>query len=462
MIPIVKKIHHLGTQEIKEDYKVGVVKISNIIAFIFLMAGVIYGAISVYLAPQLVNVCVFLLAGSAAILLLNYMQMVDISRFFLNLVVSAVVAIYHAYVVQPGESIIISIYVGQLVVALLPWIYIDIRETKLLISTLAITLTIFVIQPWTNDIFNIEMDSSIFRDSIFTIPTYTLSIMALLFCMYLLQTKNLNSERGAKSLLEDVQARNQEMEEQQAQLMKTLEENKKVHEAEERRNWMSSGISEISSELRGEINKELYQRIVTAIVKFMKINQVGIYVVEQDEESGEEHPYIEMKSCYAYDRVKYLKKRIEIGEGLVGQCYLEREPMYLKEVPESYINVTSGLGDASPRCILIVPLIHENHVEGILEIASFNELQDHEIKFMQRLSGTLASFISSNRINLKTKMLLEISQEQSEQMRAQEEEMRQNMEEMQATQESIHRKEQEYLARIKELETELKQFKVTQ
>lgn len=459
MIPIVKKIHHLGTKELKEDYKVAVVKISNIIAFIFLLAGVIYGAISVYLAPQLVNVCVILLIGSLVILLLNYMELVDISRFILNLVISMDVAIYHAYVVQPGESLLVSIYIGQFVVAILPWIYVDIRERWLLVSTLVITFTIFLIQPWTNEIFNIEMDSAIFRTPIFTIPTYAFSILALVFCMFLLQYKNLLSERGAKALLKDVQTRNLEMEEQQSQLMKTLEENKKVNEAEEKRNWISSGISQISNVLRGEINQELYQRVVTAIVKFMKVNQVGIYSVEEDEERDEEQLYIEMKSCYAYDRIKYLKRKIEIGEGLIGQCYLEREPIYLKEVPESYINITSGLGDSNPRCVMIVPLIHEENVEGLLEIASFKELEDHERTFVQQLSETLASFIASNRINVRTKMLLEQSQMQSEQMRAQEEEMRQNMEEMQATQEEIHRKEKEYIARIEELESELKRVK---
>ena len=72
MISIVKKIYNLGTQEIKDDYKISVVRISNIIAFIFLMTGVIYGIISAYLAPQLINVCILLFVGSAVILLLNY------------------------------------------------------------------------------------------------------------------------------------------------------------------------------------------------------------------------------------------------------------------------------------------------------------------------------------------------------------------------------------------------------
>lgn len=452
MVPFVNKIYNLGTQEIEEDYKIAVVRISNIIAFIFLMTGVIYGAISAFLAPQLINVCVLLIIGSAVILLLNYLQLVDFSRFVLNLVISLDVAIYHGYIVQPGEPLIVSIYIGQFVVAILPWIYIDIREKWLLISALTITFLILVAQPLTNEFLNIEMDNSIFMDKIFIIPTYTFSIAASLFCMYLLQNKNLVADRKSKKLLKDIQSRNEEMKEQQEKLVKTLEENKLANDAEEKRNWIAKGISETGDLLRGDIDDKFYQHLVSAVVNFMKINQVGIYTVEEDED-GEK--YIELKSCYAFDRNKYLTKKIEIGQGLIGQCYLEKEQIYMKEVPESYINITSGLGDATPKCIFIVPLIHEENVQGIIEIASFNELEQHEIDFMEKLSETLASFISSNRINIKTKHLLEQSQEQSEQLRAQEEEMRQNMEEMQATQEGIHRKEEEYIERIEKLEKEL-------
>lgn len=459
MIAFVKNIYNLGTQEIEEDYKIAAVQISNIIALIFLLAGIIYGAISIYLAPQLIDVCVILIIGSAIILFLNYMQLADFSRFALNLVISLDVAIYHGYIVQEGEPLIVSIYMGQFVVAMLPWIYVDLREKWLLISTLFITFLIFTAQPWTNSFLNSEMDSSIFREKIFIIPTYTFSIIAILFCMFLLQNKNLIAENKSKKLLEDIQSRNEEMARQHEELEKTLEENQKANEAEEKRNWIAKGISEIGNLIRGDIRDQFYQQLVSAVVNFMKINQAGIYTVEEDEDNYGGQKFIDLKACYAYDRNKFLNKRIEIGQGLVGQCYLEKERIYLKEVPSNYINITSGLGEATPKTVLIVPLIHDKQVEGIIETASFNELEPHQIEFIERLSETLASYIASNRINLKTKNLLEQSQQQSEELRAQEEEMRQNMEEMQATQEEISRKEKEYIDRIEELEQALSTLK---
>lgn len=457
MIPIIDKLYNLGTQEIKEDYRIPIIRISNIIAMLFLMAGVIYGAISAYLAPQLINICILLFAGSAFCLLLNFLQFVDLSRFLLNLIISLVFAIYHGFIVQPGEPLIESIYVGQFVVAILPWIYIGMREKWLLSSTLAVAYFFFVLQPWTNEFLNKEMESGIFREHIFTIPTYTFAIAGLIFCMYLLQNKNIIAQDNSKKLLADIQARNKETEEQQKKLVKTLEKNKLASEAEEKRNWISKGVSEISNLLRGEIDEKFYQHLVAAIVNFMHINQAGFYIVEQDNGDGEK--IISLKSCYAFDRNKFLKKEINIGQGLLGQCYLEKEHIYLKEVPEGYFSITSGLGDATPKSILISPLIYDGNVQGIIEIASFNELEKHEIDFIDTLSETLASFIASNKINLTTKKLLEQSQQQEEELRSQEEEMKQNMEEMQATQEELSRNKNELESQKNDLMLQIEDLK---
>ena len=104
------------------------------------------------------------------------------------------------------------------------------------------------------------------------------------------------------------------------------------------------------------------------------------------------------------------------------------------------------------QLFLIIPLMQDNNISGVLEIALFKELEPYQIDFLKKLGESIASFISTNTLNVKTKKLLEQSQLQMEQLRAQEEEVRQNMEELQATQEEMQRKEQEYVQRIQELE----------
>jgi GAF domain-containing protein len=133
---------------------------------------------------------------------------------------------------------------------------------------------------------------------------------------------------------------------------------------------------------------------------------------------------------------------------------LEKETTYLASVPEEYIRITSGLGDAPPKSVLMVPLKVDKDVYGIVELASFNEYQPFEIAFVEKLGESIASTLASVRAAEKNKQLIEQFQAQNEEMRAQEEEMRQNMEELQATQEEISRKERSYIKRIQELESQ--------
>jgi PAS domain S-box-containing protein len=268
--------------------------------------------------------------------------------------------------------------------------------------------------------------------------------------MYSLQRRYLTAEAGNQQLLDNINAQNSDMKKQQAELEKTLAEVRKAREEDERRSWIANGITECGNILRGDLDYKMYQRLITKIVQYMGVVQGGIYTVEEDDHRHETH--LQLQACYAFDRIKFLTQRIDVGKGLVGQCYLEQEPIYITKVPENYINITSGLGGASPNVLLIVPLIEEGKVEGVIELASLKELEPHQREFIERFGETLAAFIGSYRVNQKTRILLEQSQQQTEEMRAQEEEMRQNMEELQATQEEMARKEREMKQRYDEIE----------
>ncbi|MGC4020926.1 MAG: PAS domain S-box protein [Cyclobacteriaceae bacterium] len=159
--------------------------------------------------------------------------------------------------------------------------------------------------------------------------------------------------------------------------------------------------------------------------------------------------YLKLVACYAYDRKKFLDKKIEIGEGLVGQCFLEKEATYMTVIPSDYVRITSGLGEATPKCIYLQPVQTKDEIVGVLELASFHELKDFEKKFIQRATENIAAAIISSRTTHRIKLLLADSQQRAEEMKAQEEEMRQNMEELQATQEEISRKQAETENRIR-------------
>ncbi|MEL7001473.1 MAG: PAS domain S-box protein, partial [Bacteroidota bacterium] len=204
-------------------------------------------------------------------------------------------------------------------------------------------------------------------------------------------------------------------------------------------------IAEISEIIRNHAENlsDLSFEVISYLVKYMKVNQGGIFVLMDDDQ-----PYLELKGCYAYDRKKFMEKRIELGQGLIGQCYMERDIIHLKEVPKDYVNITSGLGEATPSSLVIVPIKNDQVIEGVMEIASFKDFEQYEIDFLTKVSENIAANITSAKVNSKTKELYEQSQQQSEELRAQEEEMRQNMEELAATQEEMQRKALESEARL--------------
>jgi GAF domain-containing protein len=104
-------------------------------------------------------------------------------------------------------------------------------------------------------------------------------------------------------------------------------------------------------------------------------------------------------------------------------------------VPQGYLSITSGLGEASPSSLVIIPMIANGQVEGLLELASFHLFQDHHIEFLEKAAENLAGWLATDRANARTRQLLEQTKLQAEALRAQEEEMRQNLEELMTTQE---------------------------
>ncbi|HOX82537.1 MAG TPA: PAS domain S-box protein [Chryseolinea sp.] len=209
-------------------------------------------------------------------------------------------------------------------------------------------------------------------------------------------------------------------------------------EREKKERFVTIGITKVGDIIRefGNDTQKLADEFIRGLVKYSNLNQGGLFLLDEKDEDAQLH----LASCYAYDRKKYQTKVISIGNGLVGQCFLEREPIYMTNVPKNYVEITSGLGGATPRCIYLVPVKTEDDIVGVIELASFNELQDHEKEFFQKAGENIASAILSSHTTQKIKALLQESQQQTEEMKSQEEEMRQNMEELQATQEEMSRK----------------------
>lgn len=222
--------------------------------------------------------------------------------------------------------------------------------------------------------------------------------------------------------------------------MRSALQKSKIREQEDKFN--NTGLAQINDILRSNQQdvQVLCDQVIGKLVEYLKVNQGGIFIAEG---AQEDDLHLALKSHYAYQRKKFYEKRIEIGQGLIGQAYLEKDKIYMTDLPQHYIYISSGLGEATPSSILIVPLVYNDRVEGVIELASFHEIQDYEQEFVMKVGESIASTIVAVKVNEQTNKLLENTNMQTEQLRAQEEEMRQNMEELEATQEEMNRTEAE-------------------
>jgi methyl-accepting chemotaxis protein len=245
--------------------------------------------------------------------------------------------------------------------------------------------------------------------------------------------------------------------EMRTNLKHATEEDSRRKKEDNQRNWASQGIAKYSDILRqnnDDIEKLTYD-VISNLVKYCDANQGGLFVVNNDDENN---VFIELSSAYAFNRKKFLENKIELGVGLIGRAVQEAETIYITDIPNDYITITSGLGDNNPKSILIVPLVINDEVYGVIEMASFKEFEKYQIEFVEKIGENIASTLSTVKVNIRTTRLLEQTRQQAEEMRAQEEEMRQNMEELQATQEESARREAELEKQV----DEFKKFKKQQ
>ena len=230
--------------------------------------------------------------------------------------------------------------------------------------------------------------------------------------------------------------------EMEKSLRKADLEDQKYKTEEKKRIWTNEGLARFGEILRSHNNdiNVLADEVTQNLVKYLDAIQGALYFYNDDDP---QNIHLDIAAAFAYDRKKFLSTSIALGEGLVGTVAVEKEKLFITDVPEDYFTIKSGLGDAPPRSILIMPLKLEDEMLGVVELASYNIFQPHEIDFVEKIGLTIASTITSVKINARTAQLLEQSQKQAEDMAEQEEEMRQNMEELRTTQEDFGRREAE-------------------
>jgi PAS domain S-box-containing protein len=220
-------------------------------------------------------------------------------------------------------------------------------------------------------------------------------------------------------------------------------------EIEQRNIWINEGKEHISIELRKNTDLEsLSFNVLKELVDFCGLIQGRFYIWNSEEST------LNLSAAYAYKRKKYINQVFKIGEGLIGQAAFERQSIYRVEIPAEYVSITSGiLGDKKPGSLFIMPLISEQQIQGVIEVAN---IQDHipskVIELIEQLGPIIGQVLFSVSVNEKTEKLLEEAQILTEELRENEEELHQSAEEMRMTHEELAKSNEELELQIQEVE----------
>ena len=210
----------------------------------------------------------------------------------------------------------------------------------------------------------------------------------------------------------------------------------------EHSDWINKGITKFIEILRfhGQERKVLAYNIISNLVKYVGAIQGAIYFTNEEDPDNIK---LELSACYAYEKQKLIEQSFSVDDGLLGRAYHENRVINLTDLPPGYIKIVSGLGDAQPNNLIIVPLIFNQKNSGMLELASFKMFEEYQVTFLSRIAESIASAISGLKISERTETLLQRSQEQSKLMKIQEVEMRRNLQEMRRLKEEAESKDSE-------------------
>src|SRR5207244_5550333 len=123
-----------------------------------------------------------------------------------------------------------------------------------------------------------------------------------------------------------------------------------------------------------------------------------------------ETPQLTLLASYASQGLGGPRKQVALGEGLLGQCAIEKQKILLTNVPSDYIRISSGLGDAPPQNILVLPVVFEGQVKGVLELASFESFNPTQQAFLDQLTESIGIVLNTIEANMRTEDLLKQSQ----------------------------------------------------
>ncbi|MCI0700643.1 MAG: ATP-binding protein, partial [Planctomycetia bacterium] len=170
--------------------------------------------------------------------------------------------------------------------------------------------------------------------------------------------------------------------------------------------WLKTNLAKFSQMMQGQRSLESLAQLIMSELTPLVSAQHGTFFVTELERGGE-RPVLKLLSSYAFKHRKTVSNRYELGEGLVGQCALEKKTILVEQVPPNYVHINSSIGEAAPRNILVLPVLFEGTIKGVIELASFQGFGQIHITFLEQLMMSIGVVFNMIAASTRTEELLE-------------------------------------------------------
>src|SRR4051812_10937233 len=211
------------------------------------------------------------------------------------------------------------------------------------------------------------------------------------------------------------------------QMIANLRETTLQNEAQD---WLNSNLARFSGLMQGQRDLEEVSRLIMSELTPTVSAQHGAFYLADTADEGEVSEELRLIASYGYKRRKKVSNQFKPGEGIVGQTALEKKSILISDPPEDYVRIASGLGEARPRNIVDMPVLFEDQVLGVIELASFQEFSDIHQQFLEQLVETIGVVLSTIIANQRTEQLLQQSQSLTQELQSQSEELQTQQEEL--------------------------------
>jgi HAMP domain-containing protein/signal transduction histidine kinase/CheY-like chemotaxis protein len=247
------------------------------------------------------------------------------------------------------------------------------------------------------------------------------------------------------------------------EMIRNLRETTRINTQQD---WLKTNLAKFSRMLQGQKDLNTVGRLILSeLVPVVSAQQAVFYVLEG---TAEDQRTLTLLASYADRGQSEVGSTIGLGEGLVGQCALEKRKIHITSAPPDYVRISSGLGTAPPRSIIVLPVIFEGQVKGVLELASFERFNPTHEAFLDQLTESIGIVLNTIEANMRTEGLLEQSQSLAQQLQSRQEELQQTNQELQEKagllahqNQEVERKNREVEQARQALEEKAKQLALT-